>query len=168
MLCFLVVNMQSLWSLLLLGMLCGSGHAICVPTISALMLESFPNESRGMGSTLTIMFSDMGMIVGAPVMGTIAATFGYEYLFVAAGLIIATTTIYFGWMTIPGWYKKRNAKENQPRWEPSLFPFEKKESRPVGHDSFFAPDAAGGSTEPVPALGPVLSQLRNCLRCTCS
>lgn len=131
MLCFLVVNMQSLWSLLLLGMLCGSGHAICVPTISALMLEAFPNESRGMGSTLTIMFSDMGMIVGAPVMGTIAATFGYEYLFVAAGLILATTTLYFGWMTIPGWYKKRNTRQNRPHWEPSIFPFEKKEGRPA-------------------------------------
>ncbi len=131
MLCFLVVNMQSLSSLLLLGMLCGSGHAICVPTISALMLEPFPNESRGMGSTLTIMFSDMGMIVGAPVMGTIAAIFGYQYLFVTAGLITVTAMIYFGWMTIPGWYKKRNTKQNQPRWEPSLFPFEKKESRPA-------------------------------------
>ena len=95
------------------------------------MLESFPNESRGMGSTLTIMFSDMGMIVGAPVMGTIAATFGYEYLFVAAGLIIATTTLYFGWITIPGWYKKRNTKQNRAHWEPSIFPFEKKEGRPA-------------------------------------
>jgi MFS family permease len=116
MFCFLVVNMQSLWSLLLLGMLCGSGHAICVPTISALMLERFPNESRGMGSTLTIMFSDMGLIVGAPIMGTIAMTFGYEYLFVVAGLITVTATIYFGWMTIPGWYKKLNSNKNLSRW----------------------------------------------------
>ena len=131
MFCFLVVNVQNLWSLLLLGMVCGSGHAICVPTISALMLEPFPNESRGMGSTLTIMFNDMGLIVGAPIMGTVAITFGYEYLFVVAGLITVTATICFGWMTIPGWYKNRNTEQKTARWQPNVFPFEKKRPRPA-------------------------------------
>jgi len=113
MFCFLAVDVQRLWPLLLLGMLCGSGHAICVPTISALMLEPFPYDVRGMGSTLTIMISDMAMVVGAPMLGMVAATFGYEYLFIMSGLVALAATVYFCWMTAPIWHERKKKSNRQ-------------------------------------------------------
>ena len=111
MFCFLAVDIQRLWPLLLLGMLCGSGHAICVPTISTLILEPFPHDVRGMGSTLLVMISDMAMVVGAPILGMVAAAFGYKYLFIMSGLVTLAATAYACWMTIPIWHEPK--KEHQ-------------------------------------------------------
>jgi MFS family permease len=83
---------------------CGFGHALLFPAVISLGSGKFPVQYRGTGTTLILGFMDLGMIVGAPVLGRIidqghktwgSAQAGFDGMFyTASGFVIATILIY--------------------------------------------------------------------------
>ena len=104
---FLIVTPQQPWYLLVPGFVCGTGHALCFPSINSLILGPFPNHLRGTGSTLALMITDFGVIAGAPLLGMIAEWTEYSGLFITAGCTSLTTAILFWYLTLPIW-RERN------------------------------------------------------------
>ena len=105
--CFLAIGPDSSWMILLPGVLCGSGHALCNPTINALILDHFPDHFRGMGCTLSLMIVDSGAILGAPLLGMIAERTGYAGMFITAGCVALAAMLYLWWNTVPIWRARR-------------------------------------------------------------
>ena len=75
--------------------------------MTALSLESFPDEVRGAGSALSLMMLDFGAIAGAPVLGQVAAWFGYQWLFVLVGLAAMASVAVYYWSSLPVWRERR-------------------------------------------------------------
>jgi len=94
---FLLVSPARAGLLILPGLLCGTGHALMFHTMISLSLESFPSEVRGTGSALTLMFLDLGLILGAPLLGQIADRHDYKALFITLGAAcLSVAAIYAG------------------------------------------------------------------------
>ncbi len=74
--------------------------------MTSLTIESFPSEVRGTGSVLALMMLDVGMIAGAPPLGMLADTFGFNAMFVAIGCIMVCATIAYWIASIPVWQER--------------------------------------------------------------
>lgn len=110
MLCFLAVEpAQPRW-LIVPGLVCGLGHGLTFHTMTSLTLESFPSHVRGTGSALAFMLVDFGMIAGAPILGEIAAAFGYAALFVTVGASCLATAAIYTASSIPVWRARRKRR----------------------------------------------------------
>lgn len=107
MFCFLAIGPDSSWMILLPGVLCGTGHALCNPTLNALILDHFPDHFRGMGCTVSLMIVDSGMIFGAPLLGMIAERAGYAGMYSTAGCVALAAMLYLLWNTVPIWRARR-------------------------------------------------------------
>lgn len=110
MLLFVFVSAEHPWRLMLPAFVCGTGHALTFHTASSLFLERFPAEARGAGSALSLMALDIGMIGGAPVMGLIAAKFGYNAMFATIGVTCFTTATIYTVASIPVWKERLQAR----------------------------------------------------------
>ena len=104
---FLLVDGRHDWLILVPGIICGSGHALCFPSISALTLSCFPENARGGAATLSLMVCDFGMVTAAPIFGIIADKWGYQGIFVVAGVLSMAAAVYFYCVTVPIWRERR-------------------------------------------------------------
>lgn len=111
MLLFRFVDAAHPYAIMLPAMCCGAGHGLMYHTCTALFFEPFPNESRGAGSALSLMVLDIGMIGGAPLLGEIAAHFGYATMFTTVAAMCFTAGVLYTWATIPIWKARRLAAE---------------------------------------------------------
>lgn len=109
MLLFRFVDAQHPYAIMLPAMCCGAGHGLMYHTCTSLFFEPFPNESRGAGSALSLMVLDIGMIGGAPLLGEIAAHFGYAAMFTTVAAACFTSGCLYTWATIPIWKSRRMA-----------------------------------------------------------
>lgn len=109
MLLFLCVDAAHPWRLAIPALVCGTGHAMVFHTSTSLFLEPFPAGSRGAGSALSLMALDVGMIGGAPLMGTIAQRFGYNAMFTTIAVACFTAAVVYAVASIPVW--KQRAQE---------------------------------------------------------
>jgi MFS family permease len=66
-LCYLWVETQ--WGLALPGFFAGISHAVLFPSVTATGSTSFPSRYRGLGTTVMLSMLDLGMLVGAPLVG---------------------------------------------------------------------------------------------------
>jgi len=114
MLLFRFVDAQHPYALMLPALFCGGGHGLMYHTCTALFFEPFPNESRGAGSALSLMVLDIGMIGGAPLMGEVAAHFGYAAMFTTVAATCFTAGALYTWATLPIWKARRLAAQTQP------------------------------------------------------
>jgi MFS family permease len=83
---------------------CGFGHALLFPAVISLGSGKFPVQYRGTGTTLILGFMDLGMIIGAPVLGRIidqghktwgSAQAGFDGMFyTASGFVMTTILVY--------------------------------------------------------------------------
>lgn len=110
MFCFLLVDATNPWWLMVPAVVCGTGHALMFHTMTALSLESFPSTVRGSGSALTLMMLDLGLIAGPPVLGQIAASVGYDGLFVTVGLCCLAVAGVYTASSVPVWRARRLAR----------------------------------------------------------
>jgi MFS family permease len=69
MLAFLPVRDE--WGLLVPAFFAGVNHAILFPAITAQGSWAFPNRYRGLGTTVMLAMLDLGILVGAPLVGGI-------------------------------------------------------------------------------------------------
>jgi MFS family permease len=105
---FLVVTPERAHLLIVPALLCGTGHSLLYHTMTSLTLEGFPDEVRGTGSALSLMFVDIGFIGGSPILGMIAEAHGYNALFVTVGVTTLTVAALYATASIPVWRARRN------------------------------------------------------------
>lgn len=84
--CFCFVGMATPWLIAIPALLTGLGHGLMFHTMTSLTIQPFPLAVRGTGSALALMMLDLGMFVGAPILGWIGDEFGYTALFCAVGI----------------------------------------------------------------------------------
>ena len=90
MFCFLPVSPDRSWLLTLPALVCGLGHGLVHHTMTTLTLQSFPAPVRGTGIALMMIMYDLGTVGGAPVLGRIAESAGFKWLFVTVGCFCMT------------------------------------------------------------------------------
>ncbi len=118
---FLLVDPTEGWWLIVPGIICGNGHALMFHTMTSLALERFPADVRGTGSALTLMMLDGGLIAGAPILGQIAASFGFDWLFITVGVTCLVVASIYTWSSIPVWVERyRRRHEGQPTPAPTI------------------------------------------------
>ncbi|MCS7238276.1 MAG: MFS transporter [Thermoguttaceae bacterium] len=99
---FSLLFVQSEWSLGLPALIFGVAHAVIYPTVVALGTTRFPERCRGLGTSLMMAASDLGMVVGAPLASSLLA-FGswvgwapYPTMLVTVSVILCLTATFFG------------------------------------------------------------------------
>ncbi|MBP90251.1 MAG: hypothetical protein CMJ64_26675 [Planctomycetaceae bacterium] len=123
MLSFLLVDAEHASRIVIPALLCGTGHSLMYHTCTALLLEPFPDEVRGVGSALSMIAMDLGTIAGSQILGEIAFRFGYNALFVTVALINVATGIVYTFVSIPVWQDRadrKRATEASPALESRL------------------------------------------------
>jgi MFS family permease len=109
MLLFNWVDAEHPWRLMAPALTCGAGHALMFHTGTSLFLDAFPSTLRGIGSALSLMVLDIGMIGGAPVLGLIAEFHGYGALFTTIGASCYVAGILYAISSIPVWRARARA-----------------------------------------------------------
>ena len=110
MLSFLLVDAAHATRIVIPALLCGTGHSLMYHTCTSLLLESFPDEVRGVGSALSMIAMDLGMIGGSQILGEVAFRFGYNALFVSVALINVTAGIVYTLVSIPVWQQRADQR----------------------------------------------------------
>jgi len=91
----LIYLRPSLGGFVLSGLLCGIGHGFIFPILSVLVISREHEARRGSLMTLFTLLYDLGLFVGAPMLGLIAKRFGYPSMFVAAASVVLTSWVLF-------------------------------------------------------------------------
>jgi MFS family permease len=115
MLSFLLVDVEHATRIVIPALLCGTGHSLMYHTCTALLMESFPDDVRGVGSAISMIAMDIGMICGSQILGEIAFRFGYNALFVIVALINVTAGIAYTFVSIPVWQQRAQDRRAQDR-----------------------------------------------------
>ena len=73
----------------------GFAHALLFPCVVSLGAESFPERSRGTGTTLILGFMDLGAALGAQPLGWVIDHYGFTPMYlVTAALCVSTLLVY--------------------------------------------------------------------------
>ncbi|MDZ7616444.1 MAG: MFS transporter [Patescibacteria group bacterium] len=96
---FLLV--QTEWQFLLPGIGYGVSHAVLFPCVVAAGSSAFPDEHRGVGNLLILAMYDLGVLVGAPMVGIgveVARLLGlapYPTVFLALAVVLGGTAVFY-------------------------------------------------------------------------
>ncbi|HEV7280299.1 MAG TPA: MFS transporter [Pirellulaceae bacterium] len=96
-LAFPFVTADRAWLLILPALVCGVGHALVFPAMTSLNLETFDDRTRGTGSTLSLMTSDLGYIAGTPFLGWLATSVGYDAMHLATATVVLSAGAIYAW-----------------------------------------------------------------------
>jgi len=113
MLSFFLVDAEHAVRIVIPAFLCGTGHSLMYHTCTALLIESFPDEARGVGSALSMIAMDLGMITGSQALGEIAFRFSYGALFSTVAVLSFGAGILYTLVSIPVWQQR--AREGSRR-----------------------------------------------------
>jgi MFS family permease len=83
-----LTQVNSTWSLMVIGCTAGTGHGLLFPSLIALTIRPVAADERGKVSGIISGGFDGGMFVGSMVMGQIGEYFGFSMIFAAAAVII--------------------------------------------------------------------------------
>ncbi len=80
------------------ALLCGTGHAFVFPILSALVVTRAADRDRGVALSMFTALFDLGLLVGAPVLGAVLEQTSYTVMFnVAAGAAGLGGLVYMVW-----------------------------------------------------------------------
>lgn len=97
----LYLTVDSLWALILPGVVSGIAHALLFPSVVAGASRAFPHRYRGLGTTLVLGMFDLGNLIGMPLAGTLvfasksAGLPPYPTMFVTFATIIIAASSYY-------------------------------------------------------------------------
>ncbi|WDT75699.1 MAG: MFS transporter [Candidatus Manganitrophus sp.] len=77
------------------GVLSGIGHGFIFPILSVMLIERAREENRGSAITLFTMLYDLGLFIGAPLLGFIAIGERYGRMYIAAAAVLMVSLIAF-------------------------------------------------------------------------
>jgi MFS family permease len=92
---YCTVTAESMWMILVPAFLCGTGHGLTYHCMTALSLQTFPTESRGTGSALSLMAFDCGAVFGMPIMASLVVWQGYNMMFLTVAATVAVISIIY-------------------------------------------------------------------------
>ncbi|KAA0965055.1 MFS transporter [Sporosarcina sp. ANT_H38] len=84
----LLANMDSALSFLVAGAFVGFGYGALVPSLQTLAVQSTKHERSGYATATFFTFFDSGLAIGSFVLGLIALHFGYQYVYLASGVLV--------------------------------------------------------------------------------
>ena len=93
MIAYVLVDESNAWMIIAPALLTGTGHSLMFHSVTSLTIESFPRELRGTGSVLVSMIMEIGMFIGAIVLGIIGEHLGFNWLFSTIGIACAACAI---------------------------------------------------------------------------
>jgi MFS family permease len=80
------------------GILCGAGHGYAFPILFGFTVTRAPQELRGSAVAFFTALFDIGVLIGAPLLGLIINGAGYTTMYAMAAATLAISTgIYFVW-----------------------------------------------------------------------
>jgi MFS family permease len=79
------------------GILAGIGHGFIFPILSVMIIGSERKANQGSRMTLFTMVFDLGLLIGAPLLGWIAKQGDYAPMFIAAALVQVAALAAFVW-----------------------------------------------------------------------
>lgn len=130
-LCLLPV--QQGWHLLFAAAITGFGHGIVYPFLTATGTSRFPEEHRGLGTTLMIAAFDLGLFIGAPIFGAVLAAARslelprYPTLFVVIACVLLLAGAGYAW-AMRGMAEEAEEPEELPQgelpWQEEVWPWE--------------------------------------------
>jgi MFS family permease len=94
---FLLATREQPYWLMVAGAVCGAAHGLTFHSMVTLVLEPFPPEHRGSGSTLALMGIDSGTFFGAQVLRFVIYKGGYPALFHAVAGCCVVAVIVLWW-----------------------------------------------------------------------
>jgi MFS family permease len=94
---------HTFWDLCLYGLFNSVGYSATVSLLQALVMRVTPASRRGAASSSTYIGSDVGLVLGNLINGTIAAKYGYQTLFTVFSL-----PIFLAIAIIVIWIRKNN------------------------------------------------------------
>ena len=93
----LFIAVHETWQLIFPALLMGCGHAFVFPSMVDLAAEAMPENQRGLGTSVALGASDMGMLIGGITWGQMIDGVGYVPTFVTCAVAITVVTaIYAG------------------------------------------------------------------------
>ncbi len=100
---FLLMLVRSELWLVVPGIGYGIAHAVLFPSVVAAGSRSFPERHRGLGTTVILATWDLGMLVGAPMIGgihygsTLLGLPPYPMVFVSLATLLTAAAVFFVW-----------------------------------------------------------------------
>jgi MFS family permease len=94
---YLLVNQT--WTLIIPATIAGVAHAFLFPSVIAAACESFPEDHRGIATSIILGMFDAGVLIGAPLVGSLlmmtesAGIASYPTMFVFVGGLLAMVAI---------------------------------------------------------------------------
>lgn len=98
-------RMSSELDMVVAGVLCGAGHAFVFPILSALVVTRADSSERGAALSMFTALFDLGLLVGAPMLGAVLERTSYVVMFQTAALMaVAGGAVYWLWdrRVVPG------------------------------------------------------------------
>lgn len=75
------------------GMLCGAGHAFVFPILLAMVVDRADEHERGVALSMFTALFDLGLLLGAPLLGALLERTDYGVMFTTAALVAVAGTI---------------------------------------------------------------------------
>ena len=97
----LYLTVTNEWLLILPALTAGVSHAFLFPSVIASGGLAFPKQNRGLATTLMLACFDCGVLIGAPLVGTILSAAAhwnlpkYQTMFLSVSAILLTTALIF-------------------------------------------------------------------------
>lgn len=92
---FLLSQIQTLWGFLLAAVLIGVGFGSAQPCIQTLAIQRAPKHRIGYATSTFYTFYDVGIAVGSLLIGTLIATYSYQFAFILCSLLTLCSIVYF-------------------------------------------------------------------------
>ena len=90
-----LVNEARAWLIIMPALMTGTGHSLMYHSMTSLAIEPFPRKYRGTGSALVSMVMDLGILMGATVLGIIGERFGFTWLFFTIGVACGLSVTHY-------------------------------------------------------------------------
>jgi MFS family permease len=85
---FLITKIQSIFMVIMTGLIGGFGQGLLFPALSTYMIDILGHENKGLAISLYLTLFDMGIGLGSPVFGWVSQSYGYKTMYLLAGLIL--------------------------------------------------------------------------------
>ena len=106
---FLLIFVDSTPALILAGMVTGFGHGLTTPCLMTLAIRNIPSKQRGKANGLFSGGFDTGVFAGSLILGVIGERYGYDMLFISAGVSLVTAVVINGF-----WRAARETQAESP------------------------------------------------------
>ena len=93
---------QTSGAVLSAGILCGIGHGFTFPILAGLVVTRARAAERGVALAIFTALFDLGVLIGGPLLGTVAQSAGYSAMFYTSMTLVLIGAVVFGiWDRLP-------------------------------------------------------------------